>query len=171
MVTLTLDTLRKYRPQLQQIGPDYVRRLWNRHQFRPEFDLALISGPPARRHWPPEDIFRPGQNPVPVAQVTLTVIEDLLRRVTYTLNYLIYPSGLILRSSEVVPYHNPGAQSAYSGIVDEWMALVRAAEEEAEAKARAVARCAAIKEELMAETWKPERVERLLAAGVALEDV
>ena len=168
---LTLETLRKYTDEFRTIGPDYVRRLWNRHTFRPEYDLAIVGPPGPRAYWAPEHIFRPGQAKEPIAQLTIYIIEDLMRRVTYTLKYDIYPSGLILKSEEPVPYQNRGAQSAYSGIPEEWMYIVLKKETTAAEAARAHKRCAAVKEELAATVWAPARVAARLEAGVDLESL
>lgn len=170
-MVLTLETLRNYAVEFRTIGPDYVRRLRNRHHFRPEFDLATVSPPGPRAYWAPKDIFRPGQADEPIAQITISIIEDLMRRVTYTLKYDVYPSGLILKSEEPVPYQNRGAQTAYSGIPDEWVEIVLKKEAAAAEAARARERCAAVKEELAATVWAPARVAKLVEAGVDLESL
>jgi hypothetical protein len=67
--------------------------------------------------------------------------------------------------------YDPICPVQYRPTLEDWLRFVRDTYSERASKARTLRRTAAIKEELMAAAWHPDRVMRALEAGIEPEDM
>ena len=81
-----------------------------------------------------------------------------------TLDYGITAEGEVVSLFAPIPVWR-GAERAYKRCVQEWADVTYAAAQEAASKRRVQARTKAIKEDLMAKMWHPDRVAALLEKG------
>lgn len=143
---LTYDVLSKRLFDLLDVGHAYMKKLYNRALYEPEFDSARIS---------------PCRDGRYVAYVTLSIIEHRIRAFTLEVKYGVLPYGGVITLEDRYSIAMP-----YSGILDEWLQPILF---ELRAPIRAKKFVETIKEELVAKAWAPERVSKWLEAGVALE--
>lgn len=143
---LTYELLKQRIFDLRAVGYAYVKKLYNRALYEPEFDSAWIS---------------PSRNSHYVAYVTISVIERRIRSYTFEVKYGVLPYGGHVTLEDKYSIAMP-----YSGILDEWLQPILF---ELRAPTRAKKFVEIIKEELVAKAWAPERVAKWLEAGVALE--
>ncbi len=158
-IRLTFDDLMAA-PDLARRYREYIPRLKNRAQWRPDFDGCRIKMP---------------DTPLQAAIVEVFIVENLdmgnhphrhlfPRERWIHLHYAVTPSGST-SCVTATTYGWAGAESAYKQPVDEWVDAIRNRLEEDAAKERTQARARAIHEELVAAVWAPTRVAALLDQG------
>lgn len=152
---VTYEALKEALPDLRRRYHDYIPRLYNRAQFRPELDGVSIE--PSRDY----KQF--------VAIVNIYILEHVgtarwPRTNWIHLCYGIFPTGGACNIM-APQFSYMGAESAYSQPPSEWASAIRERLAEEAAKARIIARAKAIHEELVAAVWAPERLAARLKEG------
>lgn len=147
-MVISIKTLEKHRPLLQQIAHIHFEKMPPKHT-----EVTAIP----RVEW-----FNLSETITGNVTIRLRILEDM-PSIHAIREY--YPRYVVLHDNQVIGDRFYDAKEGYYlAPVQQWLDTVESME-------RVHANTATIKEEIVAAAWRPERVARLLEAGIDPEDL
>lgn len=101
---LTYDLLKPHQERIRDYFAEWLPKMYNRKQFKPEFDYAIVFPPP------------PDEKQV-VATVRIGMIETILRPMNFTYTYYVYSTSGVY---SVPPTHGHTGGPPYGYPVEKW---------------------------------------------------
>ena len=101
---LTYELLKPHQDRIRDFFAEWLPKMTNRAQFKPEFDYAFVSPPP------------PNEDQV-IATVRVGMIETILRPMNFTYVYYVYQTGIVY---SVPPTHGHTGGRPYGYPVEKW---------------------------------------------------
>ena len=99
---LTYEILKNHEHTLHDFFLNWLPKLSNRKQFKPEFDHAILLE---------------SSNTDYIATIRLGMIETILKPMNFTYTYHIYPTGIVFIP---VPYNTTNGSQPYAYLIEKW---------------------------------------------------